>query len=145
MATFIPYLMVDNAKEAIDFYAKIFDAKVTEIHYGNTVPGMENDSAAAKTVVHCTLTLPNGDTLCLAESIKTSDNKFAQFGSVITHGNTIQIAIGYTDSAEQKKIYDQLKEGAKIVMELKETFWGSLYGILEDKYKVTWHLCCDKK
>jgi len=39
-----------------------------------------------------------------------------------------------------KQIFEALQEGGKVGMPLQETFWSPAYGILTDKYGVTWNI-----
>lgn len=49
------------------------------------------------------------------------------------------------DSEEQvDNIYKKLSEGAKINMELQDTFWGSKFASLIDKFGVAWYLGWDR-
>ncbi|MFE0398088.1 hypothetical protein ACFW4G_20550 [Paenibacillus lactis] len=54
-----------------------------------------------------------------------------QSGSDLHH-----LAIG----DHSKRIFEALQEGGKIGMPLQETFWSPAYGILTDKYGVTWNI-----
>lgn len=137
--------MLDNAKEAIDYYVDMLGATLKDIHYGNTIPGFENKPEAANVVVHSTLLLSNGQMMYIADSIKLNGifhekNKDKPNIEITKQGNHVQLGINFTDQGEQKKIYEKLTKGGKILMELKETFWGSIYALVEDKYKVMWHL-----
>jgi PhnB protein len=37
-------------------------------------------------------------------------------------------------------VYNRLKEGGTVDMELQETFWAKLYGRVTDKFGVIWQL-----
>ena len=41
MQVFRPYLALNNAKEAIEYYKNVFDGEVLSIKYGDEIPGQE--------------------------------------------------------------------------------------------------------
>ena len=43
------------------------------------------------------------------------------------------------------KTFAALSEGAKITMELQNTFWGARFGMLQDKYGFNWMFNHDYK
>lgn len=58
-------------------------------------------------------------------------------------GNNISPMVILKDEAEVREVFGKLAEGGSVDMELQETFWSKLYGMLTDKYGVTWQLSYD--
>ena len=64
--------------------------------------------------------------------------------SISTHGN-IQLSIGLDDEEKTKQIFDNLADGGKVTMPLAKQFWGDLFGMLQDKFGISWMLNCTPK
>jgi PhnB protein len=129
---FTPYLSLKNAKEAIDFYIKTFNGKILEIHYGDTMPGHENKPESKNLIAHSELEI-------LGAVLLVSDIVEDQYK--VTMGNNIQIAIEFNSKEQQKQVYDSfIANESTIFMELKETTWGDVFAMLNDKYGAYWML-----
>jgi PhnB protein len=64
--------------------------------------------------------------------------------TVHTHGN-IQLNVEMKDAVEMEKVFNKMAEGGKISMPLQLQFWGSTFGMLEDKFGVSWMFNCEAK
>ena len=53
------------------------------------------------------------------------------------------LSINLTDEGELKRIYDALSDGADIIMPLQKVEWSQCYGLLKDKFGVTWQFNLD--
>lgn len=58
-------------------------------------------------------------------------------GGEATHGSSISLCLMCKSQDEAKELYSKLGEGGKVVMPLKEEFFG-LFGSVEDKYGIEW-------
>jgi PhnB protein len=58
-------------------------------------------------------------------------------------GDQVSIAVLFDNPETTKEVYEKLKEGGKVIMELQQTFWSPSYGQLTDKFGVTWQLSTD--
>ena len=61
-------------------------------------------------------------------------------GSGYIKGTNIALTLGTGDADEIKRIYAALSEGGSIKMELGKTFFSELYGMITDKFGITWQL-----
>lgn len=62
-----------------------------------------------------------------------------------THG-FIDLSVGeFRLEEEQAEVFDRLSNGGAVEMPLQDTFWGSRFGIVLDKYGIRWLLDCDKR
>ncbi|WP_266160404.1 VOC family protein [Dyella silvatica] len=52
------------------------------------------------------------------------------------------ISIGIGDPAQAERIFNVLTEGGKVTMPLAETFWSKKFGMLVDRYGVSWMINC---
>lgn len=134
-----PYLMMDgNAKEAIQFYERALDAKVLFNQTFGEMP--ENPEyplpAEAKDLVsHAMIKVGEAD-------IMFSDN-FP--GTPFQSGNQVTICISTPDKDRSQQIFDALHDGGQVKMPLQETFFSPAYGIVTDKFGVTFQIYTDSK
>jgi PhnB protein len=53
-------------------------------------------------------------------------------------GNNYSICVTPDSAEEARRIFDALSQDGLITMPLEKTFWGSLFGMLIDKFGVNW-------
>ncbi len=53
-------------------------------------------------------------------------------------GTNVTLNINLTDAEEEQRVFNALAEGGRVNMPLQETFWGSNFGMLTDKYGINW-------
>lgn len=135
-----PYLMMNgNAKEAIQFYEKTLDAKVLFSQTFGEMP--ENPDfplpdEAKGLVSHAMLKVGEAD-------LMFSDNFPGQQSQ---SGNQITICITSNSSEKSTQIFEALKEdGGEVKMPLQETFFSPAYGIVTDKFGVTFQIFTEGK
>lgn len=128
-----PYLNFNgNCEEAINFYKDVLGGELLFMQrYGDSpMKGMGNDN----NVMHCTLKI--GDSHIMA-----SDNPPEQAATV---GSNISLAIGSNDPAGAETMFQKMAEGGKVTMPMQETFWAERFGMLTDKFGVSWMFNCEK-
>lgn len=131
----IPYLtFYGQAKEAADFYSKVFGLENLAMQrYGDA--DFPSPPEAADYLIHCHL--QRGDfQLMLADSVDEQPKE-------VHRG--LSLTIQCENVKEAEKLYDSLREEGKVLMELQDTFWGSKYGKVKDKFGFTWDLNCEKE
>ncbi|MBU3113704.1 VOC family protein [Clostridium lacusfryxellense] len=64
-------------------------------------------------------------------------------GSPFVEGNNITLVIASKNIDEIKSLFNKLKEGGTVTMDLQETFWSKCYGSLTDKFGIGWQLSYD--
>ena len=132
-----PYLYFNgNCREAIEFYADVFGIENPHIMaFGDVppAPSFRFPDEAKNLVIHARLDV-------LGSSIMFSD---VFPGLPFTHGNNIGLALVTADADEVQRLYDRLKEGGKVTMELQETFWSKRYGMVRDKFGIEWKVSLD--
>jgi PhnB protein len=128
-----PYLNFNgNCDEAINFYKDVLGGELLFMQrYGESpMKGMGDDNH----VMHCTLKI--GETLIMA-----SDNPPGQPAVV---GSNISLAIGSNDAPGSEAMFEKMSEGGNVTMPMQETFWAERFGMLTDKYGVSWMFNCEK-
>jgi PhnB protein len=129
-----PYLMMDgNAKEAIEFYQKALEAQVLFLQTFGEMPANPEyplPEAARDRVGHATIKI--------GESELMFSDTFP--GQPVQIGNQVTICLS-TDSAEKsKQLFEALQEGGSVVMPLQETHFSPGYGIVTDKFGVSFQI-----
>lgn len=122
-----------NTRQAVEFYAKVFDVENPNIMtFGDSPPSPEHKlpEEAKDLVMHARLDFCGGH-LMFSDTFP---------GMPLTMGDNISLVINLGSQDELKKYYDRLKEGGSVQMELQETFWSKCYGIVKDKFGITWQL-----
>jgi PhnB protein len=55
-------------------------------------------------------------------------------------GNNVHLAFVSDNKDEIQSVFDKLKEGGTVGMELQETVWSPAYGSLTDKFGIHWQV-----
>jgi PhnB protein len=128
------FIMMDgNAQEAILFYEKSLGAKVL---FKQTVGEGPKNSEISLTadekarVSHSVLKIGESE-------IMVSDNLP---GQPFQSGNQVTICITADVKEEAKQIYEALKQEGQVNMPLQETYFSPAYGIVIDKFGVTFQI-----
>lgn len=122
-----------NCREAVEFYADVFGTDKPQIMtFGDTPPNPEFTlpEEAKHLVMHARLNI-------LGSNVMFSD-VFPGMPFIV--GNNISLAIVSENEDELQSIFNKLKAGGKVVMELQETFWSKRYGQVEDQFGILWQL-----
>lgn len=131
------YLYFDgNAREAIEFYSKVFDTPLKVIDTYAEMPADANMPMPedAKNLIMNTSLLIHGTTVMFSDV-------YVEMGmKPLTKGNNVALIISDKDKEVIRTLFDQLKENGTVENELEETFWSPLYGRLCDQFGVCWEL-----
>jgi PhnB protein len=115
-----PYLQVEGASKASEFYVKAFGAKEVFKHPA--------DESGRTMHIHLYV---NGSSLMLSDGYPE-------------HGCPVEKPQGYNLTLQVKDIDSWWKRavdaGATIVLPLQDMFWGARYGQLRDPFGVLWSM-----
>lgn len=120
-----------NCQEAIDFYSKAFHVEKEKIlRFGDTPPdpNFPLPEEAKNMIMHSFLKI-EGDMIMFSD---------VPPGMPFTVGNNISLILQMNDLDKMKAVFEQLKEGGNVSMELQETFWSKCYGYITDKFGIGW-------
>lgn len=122
-----------NCREAVEFYAEVFKTEKPQIMtYGSTPPqpGQEFPlfEEVKNLIMYASLNI-NGSTVMFQDVFPSMP---------LATGNNINLTIAMKDIDEIKTIFNKLKEGGTVNMELQETFWSKCYGSVVDKFGIPW-------
>jgi PhnB protein len=117
-----PYIAVDNAEKAIEFYRRAFGAKERL-----RMPGPEG------TIAHAEIEI--GDSvIMLSDPFPQSPLKSPKEAGVTTASLMI-----YTEDADEL-VQQAVDAGAQITMPVETQFWGDRYGRVQDPFGHNWQI-----
>lgn len=136
-----PYLTFNgNCENAFNFYKSVFGGSFPYIgRFGEMPPmdGMTVPDSEKNKIMHVSLPIGNNSILMGSDS---SD----AFGHANIAGNNFSISVNATSQNEADKLYNGLSNGGKQTMPMNKTFWGSYFGMLEDKFGIQWMVSYDQ-
>ena len=127
-----PYLNFDGrTEEALEFYTKALNAKVTALMRFNESPEPCDPNlmppGTEKKVMHSTFTI--GDSVLMASDCHCSGQpKF----------EGISLALTPKSVGEAEKIFAALSDGGAVMQPLTKTFWTPAFGVLTDRFGISW-------
>lgn len=127
-----PYLFFEGrCEEALDFYRQVLDAQVDMLMRFKESPEAPPPGAVAPgsedKVMHASFRV--GDSTLMASDGGCS-------GSPGFQG--ITLSLNLADAAEAERRFAALAEGGEVQMPLGATFWSSAFGMLVDRFGVSW-------
>ena len=126
-----PYLTFDGrCEEALEFYRGALSAEVTALMRFKdspdpkmmTMPGVSGDQ-----VMHASLRIGES-TVMASDGRPKGESTFQGFALTITAAN----------DAEAERLFASLGKGGKVQMPLAATFFASRFGMLADRFGVSW-------
>jgi len=130
-----PYIhFAGNAEEALNFYKNTLHGEILQLgRYGESP--MPTDEDYKNKVMHARLVF--GENLVMVSDVFKGQE-------VSTKGN-IQLSIEMDDVNQMEEVFNKMAEGGKVTMALQDTFWGARFGMLIDKFGVSWMFNCELK
>ena len=126
-----PYLFFEGrCEEALEFYKKTFNTSVELMRYSDSPepppPGMIPPGSENK-VMHAHFKV--GETEVMA-----SDGNCG--GEPSFHG--VSLSVSVADEAEAKRLFAALGDGGQVQMPLAKTFFAPAFGMVADRFGVSW-------
>jgi PhnB protein len=126
-----------NCREAIEYYARVFNVKpVGTMTFGEMPSGPGGQPMPEETknlILHSVLPIA-GSNLMFSDTPP---------GMPVKTGNNISLTVVTQDQALIVTAFNALKEGGQVQMELQQTFWSKLYGMVTDKFGIPWQFSLD--
>ena len=120
-----------NCREAVEYYAQVFGTEQPKMMtFGEVPPNPEFTlpEEAKSLIMHTRLKI-SGSNVMFSDVFP---------GMPFTMGNNISLSVVTNDKDEIQSVFNKLKDGGTVVMELQETFWSKYYGSLTDKFGIIW-------
>jgi PhnB protein len=123
-----PYLSFkDSTREAMEFYRSVFGGKLdlnTFKDYHASQDPSEDDK-----IMHSVLEAENGITFMASDTPDRMDYK---------PGTNFSMSLSGDDEAELKAYFEKLAVGGTVTMPLNKAAWGDTFGMLTDRFGITW-------
>jgi len=124
-----PYInFKDNTKEAMDFYKSVFGGELTISTFKE---GMGQDGPDADKIMHAMLIVGPEMTLMASDTPEHMEYKPAA-------GMGLSLSGENSDEEKLKGYWDKLSEGANVFMPMDKAPWGDTFGMLTDKFGISW-------
>ena len=132
-----PYLNFGGrCEEAVEFYRKALGAELRMMMRFKEAPEKDSDlpECFQDKVMHASLQI--GETILMA-----SDGRCE--GPVAFEGFSLSIAVA--DETEADRVFAALGEGGLVTMPLAQTFWAPKFGMVQDRFGVSWMVSVEHK
>lgn len=130
----IPFLnFAGRAGEAIALYETVFEVTGKQVSYFRDMPEEMKQHFARETddyVMHAEMKF-NGTEVWIGDSTQGT-----------TPGDRVTLAVPFATQEEVRAAFDKLSAEGKVHMPLAKTFYSPLFGTVQDRFGVIWHLIC---
>lgn len=121
-----------NCEEALRFYKDAFSGEYNIMRFSDTPqdgsyktpPGYDNK------VMHARF---DGDGFFFMASDGMP-------GHEVKSGDQVNLNLDFSDMTDQERVFNKLSEGGNVIMPLADTFWGAKFGMLVDRFGISWML-----
>ncbi len=135
MATVNIYLTFNgNCEEAFKFYQSVFGGEFPYIGRFKDMPAGEGPKlkpGEENRIMHVSLPISK-------ETILMGCDTGGEWASGYSQGNNFSISITADSKEEAEKLFKGLSAGGKVAMPLSKTFWSEFFGMLTDKFGISW-------
>ncbi|WP_300596503.1 VOC family protein [Niabella sp.] len=136
MQAITPYLNFNgDAAEALDFYTEALGGQVVHKQtFGDTQADYPVAASHKDKIMHA---LFNAGELNFMVSDCPPDVS-------VTSGSNLSLALNFTDEDAIEKTFNAMAAGGTITMPLQDTFWGAKFGMVTDRFGISWMFNYDK-
>ena len=121
-----PYVQFGTeARDALAFYASVLGGEPTTMTFG----AMGSTGPEAELLMHGMLETPAGFTLMAADTPPGMERQ---------EGSSIAISLSGDDADDLRRWFAGLAEGGTVVTPLETQVWGDEFGMLVDRFGVSW-------
>ena len=120
-----------NCREAVEFYAKVFKSEVRNLMtYGDAPSEADYTAPEADKGRIMYAGIPMGGMVVMFSDVPS--------GSGFIKGNNVTPTVSMDDKDEVARVFNELKKGGNVYMELGQAFSSVLIGVVEDRFGVVW-------
>ncbi len=139
MATVCCYLSFEGTcEEAFNFYQSVFGGEFSYLGRYKDMPSADRPipEALQDKIMHIGLPISK-------ETMLLGCDMSAELGMKPTVGNNISLSVSAANAEEAGKIFKGLAAGGQVTMPLQQTFWAPMFGMLVDKFGISWMVGCE--
>ena len=129
--TLNPYINFrDSTREAMEFYKSVFGGELKLSTFKDF--GAAQDPGEETLIMHSQLEADgNTGMMLMAADYPTRHGEYKP-------GNNFSLSLSGEDEATLKGYFDKLSAGGTVTQPLTKANWGDTFGMLVDKFGVTW-------
>lgn len=117
---------------ALAFYHALLGGELTTMmKFGDSPLAATVEPRHRDRILHATLKL--GDQELLGADVMPQDYRPPQGFSILISEPTL---------AEAKRVFDALADGGRVQMPLQKVFWAEGFGVVVDRFGVSWEVTC---
>lgn len=125
----VPYVHFNGrCEEALNFYRDAVGGEITAIMKFSEAPQKEMIPPGAENhVMHASMRIGQG-TLLASDGVTDPNQQMSGFS----------LSVGVATVEEGQRVFKALSEGGKVTMPFEKTFWTTGFGMLVDRFGVSW-------
>ena len=130
--SFDVFINIDgDCRDALTFYADVFCLEMPThiMTYGESSQGDVGDNNADR-ILYASLPI-------FGSNVMFSD---CPEDSGFVKGTNIALTLGTSDESEITRLYNAFADGGSVQMPLGKTFFSELYGMVTDRFGITWQI-----
>ena len=131
-----PYLFLDGrCEEAIEFYKKTLGAEVSVMmRFKEGPPEHKPTPGTENKIMHACITI-NGAPVMLSDGRVQNKPKFEGFS----------LSLDAKEASDGEQMFNALSQGGQVQMPLAESFFAKSFGMVADKFGVSWMIIAGPK
>ena len=140
MPSFDTYLnFPGTTEEAFNFYRSVFGGEFAAIQRFKDSPEAEKMKGSdGDKLMHIALPIGKSNLLMGTDVLESQGQK-------LVAGNNFYISVNADSQQEADKIFNGLSQGGKVVLPMQNAFWGTYFGMVNDKFGIQWMITFDPK
>jgi len=128
-----------RTEEAVTFYSESIDAECIHLtRFSDSLGEFKTDPDLGDKIFHATFVV--GSTRIMASDVGCTGQD--DQSKMTFHGFALAIRVEDADQADL--FFTRLSAGGKIELRMSETFFATRYGIVTDRFGVTWKVILEK-
>jgi PhnB protein len=129
-----------NCEEAFTFYRSVFGGEFQYIGKYGEMPPLQDipfvSDGHKNKVMHVTLPISK-------ETMLMGNDSLSEAESPIETCSNFTISVRTDNKEEADRLFNKLSKEGQVTLPMKETFWGSYYGMITDKFGIHWKMNVD--
>ncbi|MGE5106295.1 MAG: VOC family protein [Sphingobacteriales bacterium] len=116
-----------HTREAMTFYQQCLGGELVMQKIAESPMAAQMPSEMGPKILHSSLT-KNGIVLMASDCM----------GDKIVNGNSVCLCLNCSSDEEVNSFFNNLSAGGKVIEPLQQSFWGATFGVLIDKFGMSW-------
>jgi len=133
------YLTLDGTtREAFTFYKDVLGGTLEMMTFAQAPDAEQFPAEYRERIMHACLNL--GDGVLMASDTLPGTCSGGPYEGI----KGCSVSLHPTSVDESEKMFAALAEGGTVVMPLEKTFWAERFGMLTDRFGVSWMINCEQ-